>query len=116
MRAKGLFALLLVILILVAAFAANERSRKDPEAPGSDLREHDELVKDARAALLEQEARHQRRFEEAVDPELSEQALQARLSIAVEQGIADEIVRAGFELFIRDRRITRPRKSRLRSR
>jgi len=99
---------LLALGVLAGAFWTQR-----PVSPqeGPDLRGAETLVQRAHAALSVVEARHQNRFLTALDPELHEAAFQERMSMAVEQDIAEEMEAAGFQLFISDRRVDRRRKS-----
>lgn len=112
MRSRGLLAAspLLALGVLAGAFLSQGPS-KEPEEEVHDPRVGEELVQRAHAALAAVEARHQGRFQTALDPPLYEAAFQARLALAVEDGIQEEMERAGFELFLSDRPVDRKRKS-----
>lgn len=99
---------LFALSVLAGAFLTQ---RPAPPNDLPDPRVGEELVQRAHAALSLVEARHQRRFAQALDPDEFEAAFQARLAQAVEADLQEEMERAGFELFVSDRRVDRRRKS-----
>lgn len=99
---------LIALAILAGAFWEPRSASEEYETVPSTV--NDVLVTNAHRALAEFEARHQQRFHSAVDPELYDEAFNERVRLAAEAGDEEELRKAGFQLFIGDRRVDRSRK------
>lgn len=100
---------LIALALLATAKYVEIESAHEIEEP-ADPRVNDVLVREAHARVSEIEARHQRRFEEALDPAGTEAELQRRANVAFANNDQRELAALGFEFFVRDRPIERRRK------